>query len=238
VSLYDRISRSYDEIFPVNPVAIEAIESLIPQGAEKRMLDLGAATGGHARAFADRGWDTLGIELSAEMAAIAASRAHVIQGSMLDAEEIVRSDYGIAVKFGAILCLGNTLPHLSPESIPAFFSMTRRLLGQGAPFIIQVLNYDHPDVRPGFVFPPIEKNSFRFERGYEKGDTEGSLTFVTTFIEGEDRCSNRTILHAIKPEMIAFWLRGAGFKNIEMWSGWEFRPFKPAQDRYAVIVAR
>ena len=238
MSLYDRISRSYDEIFPVNPVAIEAIESLIPQGAERRILDLGAATGGHAHSFADRGWDTLGIELSGEMAALAASRSHVLQGSMLNAEDIVRSDYGIAVKFGAILCLGNTLPHLSPESIPAFFSMTRRLLGQGAPFIIQVLNYNHPDIKPGFVFPPIEKKSFRFERRYEKGEAEGTFTFVTTFIEGEDCSTDRTVLHAISPGMIAFWLRGAGLRKIEMWSGWDFRPFEPTQDRYVVIVAR
>lgn len=238
MSLYDRLSRSYDEIFPVNPVAVEAIESLIPPGAEKRMLDLGAATGGHARVFADRGWDTLGIELSGTMAAIAASRAHVIQGSMLDAEEIVRNDYGIAVKFGAVLCLGNTLPHLSPESIPAFFSMNRRLLGQGAPLVIQVLNYDHPDVKPGFAFPPIGKNGFRFERRYEKGNSEETLAFVTTFIEGEDHWTDRTILHAIKPEMIAFWLRGAGFKTIDMWSDWNFQPFEPTRDRYAVIAAR
>ncbi|MDP2791793.1 MAG: class I SAM-dependent methyltransferase [Rectinemataceae bacterium] len=238
MSLYDRISRSYDEIFPVNPVTIEAIESLIPPGAEKRMLDLGAATGAHARSFADRGWDTLGVELSREMAVIAASRAHVIQGSMLDAEDIVRNDYGIAVKFGAVLCLGNTLPHLSPESIPAFFSMTRRLLGQGSPLIIQVLNYNHPDIKPGFAFPSIGKNGFRFERRYEKGDTEGSLAFVTTFIEGDDIFIDRTDLHALSPMMIAFWLRGAGFKNIAMWSGWDFRSFEPMQDRYAVIVAR
>ncbi len=61
MSLYDRISRLYDELFPVNPAAVEAIESMIPREAEKRILDLGAATGGHARAFADRGWDILGI---------------------------------------------------------------------------------------------------------------------------------------------------------------------------------
>ena len=238
MSLYDRISRSYDEIFPVNPMAIEAIESLIPLGAEKRMLDLGAATGGHARAFADRGWDTLGIELSGDMAALAACHSHVLQGSMLDAEDIVRSDYGIAVKFGAILCLGNTLPHLSPEKIPAFFSMTRRLLGQGAPLIIQVLNYDHPDIKPGFAFPTLEKSGFRFERRYEEGEDEGTFTFVTTFIEGGNSSTDRTVLHAISPGMIAFWLRGAGLRKIEMWSGWDFRLFEPARDRYVVIVAR
>ncbi|MCX7026735.1 MAG: hypothetical protein NT061_04425 [Spirochaetes bacterium] len=94
---YDRISSLYDELFPVNLKAIEVIESLIPSEAEKRILDLGAAT-------AVRG----------------ASRAHVVQGSMLGVEAIVRNDYGILVQFGAVLYLGNTLPHLETDCLSAF----------------------------------------------------------------------------------------------------------------------
>jgi len=238
MSLYDRISRYYDELFPVNPRAIEAIESLIPQEAEKRILDLGAATGGHAHAFADRGWDTLGIELSGEMASIAASRAHVVKGSMLDAESIVKSDYGIAVRFGAALCLGNTLPHLLPESVPLFFSMVRRLLGPGAPFVIQTLNYAHPGSGPGFAFPDIQTERFRFERYYEPGKTPGTIAFVTTLTEGNRSKSDTTLLHAMTPDMIAYWLHGAGFKKIETWSGWDRVPFDARRDLYVVTVAR
>ena len=238
MSLYDRISQYYDELFPVNPRAIEAIESLIPQEAEKRILDLGAATGGHAHAFADRGWDTLGIELSGEMASIAAGRAHVVKGSMLDAESIVKSDYGIAVRFGAALCLGNTLPHLLPESVPLFFSMIRRLLGPGAPFVIQTLNYSHPDIGPGFAFPDIQTERFRFERRYEPGKTPGTIVFVTTLKEGNRSRSDTTLLHAMAPDMISYWLHGAGFKKIEKWSGWDRAPFDASRDLYVVTVAR
>lgn len=238
MSLYDRISHLYDELFPASPAAIAAIEALIPQGAEKRILDLGAATGGHAKAFAERGWDTLGIELSGDMARLAASRAHVVQGSMLDAEAIVRQDYGIAVRFGAALCLGNTLPHLIPEAVPAFFAMVRGLLAPGAPFVIQTLNYAHPDIGPGFVFPAIETERFRFERRYEASATPGTLSFVTTLTEGKTVASDATVLHAMAPDTIEYWLRGAGFKRVERWSGWDRAPFDASRDRYAVTVAR
>jgi SAM-dependent methyltransferase len=238
MALYDRISRIYDEIFPVNPNTIEVIETLIPPGAEKRILDLGAATGGHARTFADRGWDTLGIELNRNMASIAAGRAHVVQGSMIDAETIVRNDYGIAVKFGAVLCLGNTLPHLLPDSIPLFFSMVRRLVSSGGSFVIQMLNFAHPEMGPGYVFPDIATERFRFERRYEEGKAHGTLSFVTTLTEGKKSASDVTVLHIIKPEMIAYWLRGAGFKNIETWSGWDRSPFEEGRDHYEVIAAR
>lgn len=238
MSLYDRISHFYDELFPVSSATITAIEALIPEGADKRILDLGAATGGHAKAFAERGWDTLGIELSSDMARLAASRAHVVQGSILDAEAIVRQDYGIAARFGAALCLGNTLPHLIPEAVPAFFTMVRGLLVPGAPFIIQTLNYAHPDIGPGFVFPPIETERFRLERRYEASAARGTLSFVTTLTEGKVVANDITVLHAMAPDTIEYWLRGAGFKRIERWSGWDRAPFDMSRDRYAVTVAR
>ena len=238
MSLYDRISHLYDELFPTSPATIAAIEALIPAGADKRILDLGAATGGHAKAFAERGWDTLGIELNADMALRAAARAHVVQGSMLDAESIVRQDYGIAVRFGAALCLGNTLPHIIPEAVPAFFAMVRGLLAPGAPFVIQTLNYAHPDIKPGFAFPPIETGRFRFERRYEASGLPGTLSFVTTLTEGTSVASDATVLHAMAPDTIEYWLRGAGFRKVERWSGWDRAPFDAARDRYAVTVAR
>jgi len=238
MSLYDTIASIYEEIFPVNRIAVETIESLIPLQAEKRLLDLGAATGGHARAFADRGWDTLGIELNREMALVAASRAHVVEGSMLDADSIILTDYGISVKFGAALCLGNTLPHISPARIPAFFAMIRHLLYPGAPFILQTLNYSHPDVGPGFAFPSIKSADFRFDRRYEAGKTLGTLSFVTTLADGASKSIDTTVLNVLKPEMISYWLRGAGFKDIETWSGWDRSRFDSDRDLYVVTVAR
>ncbi len=238
MSLYDTIAGIYEEVFPVGRIAVETIESLIPPQAEKRLLDLGAATGGHARAFADRGWDTLGIELNREMARAAALRAHVVEGSMLDADTIVRTDYGISVKFGAVLCLGNTLPHLFPAKIPAFFSMVRHLLYPGAPFIMQTLNYSNPAVGPGFAFPTIQSAGFRFDRRYEAGELPGTLSFVTTLTEGDSASVDTTTLSTLKPEMIGYWLRGAGFRDIEMWSGWDRLGLDPEKDLYVVTVAR
>jgi cyclopropane fatty-acyl-phospholipid synthase-like methyltransferase len=172
------------------------------------------------------------------MTAIASARAHVVKGSMLDAESIVKNDYGITVRFGAVICLGNTLPHLVPESVPHFFSMIRRLLGPGAPFIIQTLNYAHPDIGPNFVFPNIVTGRFRFERRYEAGKVPGTLAFVTTLTEGKMSASDVTMLHPIKPDMIAYWLHGAGFRNIEVWSGWDRAVFNIDRDCYAITVAK
>lgn len=238
MSIYDKISSIYDQIFPVNPLAVQTIESLVPKNAEKRILDLGAATGGHARAFADRGWDTLGIELNSAMARTAAEKAHVVEGSMLDAESIVKSDYGLPVRFGAIVCLGNTLPHVSPEAIPALFSSVKRMLHSGSPFVIQALNYAHPNIKPGFEFPVIATDSFTFERRYEQGDQPETIRFMTTVSLKDETYRDAMILYTLKPEMLTYWLHGAGFKNVELWAGWDRIPFREEADRYIVVVAK
>lgn len=238
MALYDSLSGVYDQLFPVNPATITAIEALIPPGVDKRILDLGAATGGHTAAFARRGWDVLGIELNESMVDVARERAHVVQGSMTDAARLVEDDYGTAARFAAVLCLGNTLPHLAPREIANFFSMVRNLLGRGAPFILQMLNYAHPDIGPGYRFPEIHSGNLKFSRNYEAGAEPGTLSFVTRFAQGSGESSDRTVLHGHTHAMVRKWLAEAGFREFTMWSGWDGTSFNPLQDTYLVLVAR
>ena len=238
MSLYARISSCYDDLFPVNPSAVEAIELLIPAGADRRILDLGAATGSHTRAFADRGWNSLGIELDGEMALLAASRAHVVQGSILDAEAIVLGEYGFAAKFGAALCLGNTLPHLDPGTLTGFFASMRRLLSKDSPLIIQTLNYSNPHVGPGFIFPVIRTGNICFERRYEDGGSLEALIFATKFSAGDQVLEDRTSLHPLTPDKLLTLLEQAGFEDVETRSGWKTGKFDVAEDLYMLAVAR
>ncbi len=238
MSLYSHISAVYDELFPVDPATIRYIESIVPEEAERRLLDLGAATGGHVEAFAKHDWDTLGIEIDARMAAAAALKAHVVEGSMLDADRLVVEDYGLKVHFGAILCLGNTLPHIPPEKIGHFFHMVKRLLHPGAPFVLQTLNYAHPSILPGYKFPKLEGGGYSFDREYQSGDGPGTLGFVTTFIHAGNAFKDITVLHRHLPEDISGSLAAAGFKRIERMAGWDGRPFDILRDRYLITVGR
>jgi glycine/sarcosine N-methyltransferase len=236
--LYSRISRRYDDLFPVNTATIETVEILVPPGSGKKIVDMGAATGSLVRAFADRGWDAFGIELDGEMAATAASRAHVVQGSILDADLLVMKEYGVAARFAAVLCLGNTLPHLEPESLPGFFSSVRHLLQHGAPFIVQTVNYSHPAVGPGFVFPEIRSGDLLLERRYESGEAPGTIAFVTRYGSGGASFEDRTPLYPLKPGRLLELLAQAGFEDIETRSDWKSGSFDAAEDFYLLAVAR
>lgn len=238
MSLYSHISSVYDELFPVDPATVRYIESVVPEGAEHRLLDLGAATGGHVEAFARRDWDTLGIELDPSMAAMAALKAHVIHGSMLDADRIVVEDYGVRVHFGAILCLGNTLPHISPDRVGRFFHMVKKLLHPGAPFVIQTLNYAHPAIKPGFKFPRLEGNGFSFDREYGKGESPESLRFLTSFRYNNAVSEDSTLLYGHSPDDISEQLVAAGFGTIQRMAGWDGKVFEILRDRYLITVGK
>jgi SAM-dependent methyltransferase len=238
MALYDSLAKVYDKLFPVNPATISAIEALISSGADKRVLDLGAATGGHTAEFARRGWDAVGIELNPSMVQIAREHAHVLPGSMTNAARLVEDDYGTAVRFAAVLCLGNTLPHLPPYEIGSFFSMVKGLLGRDAPFIVQMLNYSHPAIGPGYRFPDIVSDSFSFSRKYEAGPEQGTLRFVTRFADESGESSDMTVLHGHTHRMVREKLAEAGFREFTLWSGWDGRIFDPLRDVYLVLAAR
>ncbi len=238
MSLYSHISTVYDTLFPVDPETIRFVESIVPGDAERRLLDLGAATGGHVEAFARNDWDTLGIELDDAMAKTAALKAHVVHGSMLDADRLVVEDYGLKVHFGAALCLGNTLPHIPPEKIGHFFHMIKRLLHPGAPFVLQTLNYAHPSIIPGYTFPRLEGADYSFDREYRQGENPGTFSFVTTFRHEGSEFKDVTVLYRHMPEYISDALAAAGFKHVERMAGWDGRAFDARRDRYLVTVGR
>lgn len=239
MSLYDTIAPLFDTLFPVNPASVAAIEGLVPHEAPRRILDLGAATGGHARAFGSRGWDVLGIEINPAMVQSSRGSANVVEGSMLDAESIAHDMYGQEVRFGAVLCLGNTLPHIEQSQIGAFLSSMKRLLAAQAPLVVQTLNYAHPSVGPGFAFPDIVlRDDIIFSRHYERGDDARSLKFVTVLKAGGFVHSDATTLYPLTSGELRDALARAGFEDIRYYSGWDLTLFNERSDLYQVSVAR
>jgi SAM-dependent methyltransferase len=243
MALYDTLSAVYDRVFPVNPATIVAIEKQVPTTAPRRVLDLGAATVGHLAGFKERGWNTLGIELNPSMVAHARKGVTIIEGSMLDAENLVAKylESGLGA-FGAIVCLGNTLAHLAPEKLGGFFASIRRLLAPSCPFVIQMLNYANPVVRPGFAFPEIRSDGLVFLRHYEAGTRQDSLIFVTEISVGTgtetEAMTDRTELYAIKPNLLENELKKAGFGRIDLVADWSGMPFSEERDLYSITFAR
>jgi hypothetical protein len=83
-----------------------------------------------------------------------------------------------------VLCLGNTLPHLTdPADLDRFFARTAGILTNGSGLLIlQVLDYDFLERGQRFSLPEKKVGEWVFQRHYVV-ETNGLWTFHTT-LEG------------------------------------------------------
>jgi glycine/sarcosine N-methyltransferase len=143
------------------------LEEVLSSGPSRRVLELGCGPGEHARALADGGFEVVGVDRSEAM--IADATAEPVPSNLTFLRgDITEVDRLVAGRFGAALCLGNTLPHLTEEGeLARFASALARVLHPGAPLLLQVLNYDRI-LDQGLRFLPL---SFRPQE-------DGELVFL------------------------------------------------------------
>ena len=119
----------------------------------RRMLDLGCGSGEHTRFLKAMGFEATGVDASPsqlEAARSADPGGRYVQAGLTDLAEVIE------VGQGGAICVGNTLPHLCEEAeIRAFFSGLSHCLLPGAPFLLQLLNYDRILDRGERTFPMV-----------------------------------------------------------------------------------
>lgn len=170
MELYRAIAERYDSIFPLDPAQADFLGKVLEPGC--RVLDSGCATGSLAYELAARGFKVMGIDTSAGLIAQAVRRARTLPADsrvpefrlmdMLDAPKAFP-----AASFGAVLCLGNTLPHLpGPAEIGACLAGFRSLLEPGGRLVLQLIDFEKVIASGRGGLPAIDNASVRFERDY------------------------------------------------------------------------
>jgi len=217
----------------------------------KHVLDLGSGTGEHARFLASKGFVVTGVDASPAMIeksrATADNRVSFIAGDMRDLPSVVTT------KFGAAICVGNALPHLSGESdLDRLAKGLRAVLLPNAPFLLQMLNYDRIEAKKERALPlnflpdPDDKlATIIFLRPMEL-QPDGRVIFMpTTLRMRSDRepaielvASQRVEIRGWRRAQIESALRGAGFTSIEAYGSYQKTPFDPAESRDLILVAR
>lgn len=231
------------------------IEELLSSGPARRVLDLGCGTGEHARHLAERGFEVVGVDRSAALLETAreegGSNVRYVEADLgeLDALDDPALDEG---PFGGALCLGNTLPHLlERDALGRFFAGLRRRLAPGAPFLIQILNYDRilgQNVRHlPLNFRPDEETGGElvFLRLMEPM-AEGRVIFCPTtlrFRPGEESpleviSSRRVSLKGWRRSELEAELEANGFAEREVFGGFGREPFDPETSSDLLLIAR
>jgi SAM-dependent methyltransferase len=148
------------------------LRRVLETGPSRRVLDLGCGSGEHSRFLQSLDFEVTGVDASASQ--LEAARAEDPEGRYVQASLTDLSGPELAGQ-GSAFCVGNTLPHLCEAAeVRAFFAGLAACLRPGAPFLLQLLNYDRILDRGERTFPMV----LRPGPGTGSGDGDGETVFL------------------------------------------------------------
>jgi SAM-dependent methyltransferase len=225
------------------------LERTFSSSPTRRLLDLGCGTGEHSRWLAQQGFEVVGVDRSEAQLEKARQAPNPPGVSFVDGriEEVGRLVTG---PFGGALSIGNTLPGLTTaKELGDLFGSVRALLPPGAPFLIQILNYEKIFATHQRFLPPIVRDTddgpLVFLRLMDPR-ADGTVRFTPSLLRWHpDReppleivASNGTTLRGWRREEIEALLDEAGFADRTLHGGIPEQPFEPATSGDLVVVAR
>ncbi len=226
MSNFHRYSAFYDLLYADKDYAAEADYVARALGPARSVLELGSGTGRHGRLLAERGFDVLGVELSAEMAAEARRRscdAGPPAGSFTCEVGDLRS-FRAGRTFDAVISLFHVISYQTGnDDLAAAFETSARHLAPGGLFLFDVWHgpavlSQQPSVRA--------KDAADAERRVRRTATPILDTNLGTvrvdfemacedLVTGEaTRFSESHLMRYLFPTEIGFLAAGAGFEQV------------------------
>jgi glycine/sarcosine N-methyltransferase len=255
--MYDSFSANYDRFvnwtarlqgeIPFIQQQLQRISSA--QNGDISILDAACGTGMHAIALAKLGFKAAGADLSAGM----------IQKARLNAQEVEIGVPFEAVGFGglagvfgehtfdALLCLGNSLPHLlSMSDLAAALADFVACLKPGGLLLIQNRNFDAVlSLQERWMEPQshrIKGKEWIFLRFYDFLP-DGLLRFNVITLQRKEQAAwtqavVESLLYPLRQAELSQALAAAGFRDITLFGNLAGSPFDPQTSGNLVVSAR
>jgi SAM-dependent methyltransferase len=223
-----------------------------------RILDAACATGMHAIALAQRGYRAAGADISHRMVARAEANAAVagqdipfVTAGFGQLSAVFQQRNTALFPFDALLCLGNSLPHLlTPSELAAALADFHACLRPGGLLLIQNRNFDAVlKQRERWMEPqshheggPGSEAEWIFLRFYDYLP-DGLIDFniVTLHREGQSPWKQQvtsTTLYPLRQAELTGALEQAGFNQIFSYGGMDGSPYDVESSGNLVITAR
>lgn len=238
MGFYETLSAYYDEVFPLSNPCKTFIENNLLQYRGK-ILDVGCSTGELDIFLGEKGYEVLGIDLDEKMIKLANKK---IMDKGLSNEFKVMNMENLetnlsSIKFDGIICIGNTLVHLS--GIPQIKGVLKQmvsLLNTGGVLIIQIINYDRIITQNITELPPIENENISFVREYDYDGKNNKLAFNTTLKvkKTNKKFENKISLFPLRYEILKEMLFDLNLKNIKWFGNFKAEPYE--WNSYATVV--
>ena len=218
---------------------------LFKENRVKKVLDLACGTGHHSIYFAKSGYEITGIDKSEEMIRIARENSKDIAGVKFLIASFLNVYPRLKDRFDAVICLGNSLPHLlSKKNLKKTLQNIYNLLNPEGILIVQNRNYDKILKRGIRFMPPniIDKEDERmvFLRFLDLYKTKVVFNLVT-FRQREGKWSFQTISTLLRPILrkeIENLLKGVGFREQKFYGDYSFSPFRRYESEDLIVFAR
>lgn len=251
--MYDDFSEDYDRFVNwAGRLAYEMpfLELRLAQYAPGvTILDSACGTGMHAIALAQKGYAAAGADLSPKM--VERARENARQAGV--AVRFEAAGFGeLAITFGersfnALLCLGNSLPHLLSEAeLSRAMGDFAACLRPGGMLILQNRNFDAVVKRRERWMEPQSfregESEWLFLRFYDY-DEDGLISFniINLRREGSQPWAQQVMTTRLRPLLQAGTVRllgTAGFQEIACYGDMSGAPFNPESSGNLIVVAR
>lgn len=245
---YDALASDYDRF--VNwegrlAHELPFLERLFAGHDVRRVVDAACGTGHHAIALAKRGYQVVGADLSAAMVEQARQNAAAAGVEVRFAVAGLGGLAALGETFDAVLCLGNSLPHLLTEkALTEALADFAAVLHPGGLVAIQNRNFDRVwRQQERFMRPQAcreGEQEWLFVRFYDFHDETITFNMVRLRRDGEAWTQDfeSTELRPIFRDELADALRTAGFFQAAFYGSYDGSAFDPAHSGDLIVVAQ
>ncbi|MDR3542888.1 MAG: class I SAM-dependent methyltransferase [Desulfosporosinus sp.] len=233
MDFYRALSEYYDEIFPLKEAQKTFLHGYLKRESLASVLDIGCGTGTIALELSRTGTRLHGVDLSEEMIEISRKKSQQSGSTASFSRADMRDLRDLEERFEGIICLGNTLAHVSGES------ELKQVLAQfgekGTHLLLQTVNYDRILAKQVKELPIIKTAHLIFYRFYtQRADGKLDFAMKIEFPDTRQVVSGVNLLYPIKCDPLKTALLETGWEVSGLWGSYDQEPW--TEDSPATVL--
>lgn len=224
-SLYSRLAGQWDTLFPPDSQRVLFLDELMPTSGA-RIIEVGCGTGATAISLASLGHSVAASDLDEDMIQLARKSAG--EGVEFSIDDMISALQKVPSQSAhAVLCMGNTLPHLTAEGeLEQFFQAAGDALLPGGSLVIQMLNYPRITALGSLQLPDLQGDGLTFRRKQTFDETSGLIYFDTRVVAGNQKEQRRHNLRPFDVQELELAAEKAGLEPAGVFCDWKRSPFR------------